>query len=89
MLDLVALLIPHAEGVGILVLLTARPAFTPDPKRQTAKVGRLLHRLHALGLVAKFPHSRRWRTTRLGRRLVATAIQIREINFPQLLALAA
>ena len=41
------------------------------------------------GLVAKFPHSRRWRTTRLGRRLMATAIQIREINFPQLLALAA
>jgi predicted ATPase len=27
MLDLIALLIPHAEGVGILVLLTARPAF--------------------------------------------------------------
>jgi hypothetical protein len=29
MLDLVTLLIPHAEGVGILVLLTARPAFVP------------------------------------------------------------
>jgi predicted ATPase len=29
MLDLIALLIPHAEGAGILVLLTARPAFDP------------------------------------------------------------
>jgi hypothetical protein len=63
--------------------------FPDDPKRQSAKVGRILHRLHAHGLVAKFPHSRRWRATRLGRRLMATAIQIREINFPQLLALAA
>ncbi len=44
---------------------------------------------HAHGLLAKISRSRRWRTTRLGRRLMATAIQVREINFPQLLALAA
>ena len=42
----------------------------------------------ANGLVAKYPRSRRWRTTRLGRRVMATAIQVREFNFPQLLALA-
>jgi predicted ATPase len=29
MLDLIALLISHAEGAGLLVLLTARPAFLP------------------------------------------------------------
>ncbi len=60
-----------------------------EPKKQSAKVGRLLHRLHAHRLVAKIPRSRKWRTTDTGRRLMATAIQIREINFPQLLALAA
>ncbi len=38
---------------------------------------------------ARIPRSRRWRTTGLGRRLMATAIQVRQINFPQLLALAA
>ena len=59
-----------------------------DPKRQSAKVSRILHRFHAHGLVAKYPHSRRWRTTRLGRRMMATAIQVRELNFPQLPALA-
>jgi hypothetical protein len=74
----------------------ARLANTPhlrslpaDPKRHSAKVGRILHRLHAHGLVAKVPRSRRWRITDLGRRLMATSIQIRDLNFPQLLALAA
>jgi hypothetical protein len=60
-----------------------------DPKRQSAKVTRLLHRFHVHRLIAKIPRSRRWRTTRFGRRVMATAIQVRELNFPQLLALAA
>jgi hypothetical protein len=60
-----------------------------DPKRQSAKVSRILHRFHAHRLIAKIPHSRKWRTTRFGRRVMATAIQIRQLNFPQLLALAA
>ena len=60
-----------------------------DTKRQSAKVTRLLYRFHVFGLIAKIPRSRRWRTTRLGRRVMATAIQLRELNFPQLLALAA
>jgi len=60
-----------------------------DAKRESAKVSRVLHCLHAHRLIAKYPHSRRWRTTRLGRRLMATAIQLREVNFPQLLADAA
>jgi hypothetical protein len=63
-------------------------ALRGDGKRQSAKVGRILHRLHAHALIAKIPRSRRWRTTSLGRRLMATAIQVRQINFPQLLALA-
>ena len=60
-----------------------------DPKRQSAKAGRILHRLHMHGMVAKIPRSRKWRTTSAGRRLMATAIQLRDVNFPQLLALAA
>jgi hypothetical protein len=60
-----------------------------DPPRQSAKVSRILHRFHLHGLVAKIPHSRRWRTTRFGRRVMATSIQIQQLNFPQLLALAA
>jgi hypothetical protein len=60
-----------------------------DPRRQSAKVSRLLHRLHLHRLIAKIPRSRKWRTTRFGRRLMATAIQVKELTFPQLLALAA
>ncbi len=68
---------------------TSHLASFADDRKRSAKVSRILQRFHAHGLVAKIPHSRRWRTTRLGRRLMATAIQVREINFPQLLALAA
>jgi hypothetical protein len=60
-----------------------------SPKRESAKVSRILHRFHSHGLIAKYPRSRRWRTTAIGRRLMATAIQIRELNLPQLLAAAA
>ena len=68
---------------------TAHLSALTDAKRQSAKVTRLLHRFHAHGLIAKIPHSRRWRTTRFSRRLMATAIQVRRLSFPQLLALAA
>ena len=60
-----------------------------DPKRQSAKVSRILRRFHLHGLIAKIPRSRKWRTTRFGRRVMATAIQVRELTYPQLLALAA
>jgi len=53
-----------------------------DVQRQSAKVSRLLHRCHAHGLIAKVPHSRRWRVTRLGRVAMAASIQLREIQFP-------
>ena len=44
---------------------------------------------HLREMVAKIPRSRKWRTSNFGRRLMATALQIRELNFPQLLALTA
>jgi hypothetical protein len=60
-----------------------------DPKRASAKVSRILHRCRVHGLIAKIPRSRRWRTTRTGQRLMRTAIQLRECNYPRLLAMAA
>ena len=57
---------------------------TPD-----VKVSRILRRFHAHGLIAKIPHSRKWRTTRFGQRVMATSIRIRELDFPHLLTLAA
>ncbi len=38
-------------------------------QRQSAAVGRLLKRLHVRGLIAKVPHTRRWRVTNKGRRI--------------------
>lgn len=60
----------------------------PSEKQRASKVSRILHRLHLHRLIAKIPRSRRWRTTRFGRRVMATALQIRHLTFPQLLALA-
>jgi hypothetical protein len=71
------------------LLRTKQTTPEEDEKRRSAKTGRILARMHMHGLVAKIPRSRRWRTTALGRRLMTTAIQLREVNLPQLLALAA
>ena len=45
---------PHLKGIT-------------DRRRQSAKVTRIFNRCHAHGLIAKIPHSRRWRLTRHGR----------------------
>jgi hypothetical protein len=60
-----------------------------DPRRASSKVTRIFQRLHAHGLIAKIPRSRRWRTTRLGYRIMSTAITMRTESFPALLAKAA
>jgi hypothetical protein len=60
-----------------------------DPRRASAKVTRIFQRLHAHGLIAKIPHSRRWRTTKLGYRIMSAAIRMRMESFPALLAKAA
>jgi hypothetical protein len=58
---------------------------TPDV-RQSAAVGRLLKRLHARHMVAKIPHSRRWRVTEIGRRLLSSAVQLYRQSWPELVA---
>lgn len=45
-------------------------------KRFAAQAGRLLKRLHVRGLIAKIPHTRRWRTTGLGQRLLGAIVRL-------------
>lgn len=58
----------------------------PSVARPSAAVGRLLKRLHARHLVAKIPHSRRWRVTETGRRLLSSAVQLYRQSWPELVA---
>jgi hypothetical protein len=60
-----------------------------DPKRQSALVSRLLHRLHVYGLVAKIPRSRRWRVTAFGHRVMGASVRLRNRDFPSFYAQAA
>ena len=55
-----------------------------DPRKQSGKVSRLLARLHAYGLVAKVPRTRRWRVSAPGFRIMSAAIHIREVDIPAL-----
>ena len=61
----------------------------PEADKRPGQVTRLLRRLHAHGLVAKIPHSRRRRVSLAGRRTKATAIKLREVAYPSLFAAAA
>jgi len=54
--------------------------------RLSAAVGRLLKRLHTRQLVAKIPHTRRWRLTNNGRQLLSQAVQLYRQRWPELLA---
>jgi hypothetical protein len=59
---------PHLNGVA-------------DPKRRSAKTTRILKRCHAHGLIAKIPHSRRWRVAKHGRIAMSAAVQLRDVQF--------
>jgi hypothetical protein len=45
-----------------------------ERRRHSAAVGRLLKRLHVRGLLAKVPHTRRWRVTSKGRRVLSDTL---------------
>jgi hypothetical protein len=54
------------------------PAPTSNQRQQrrtSAAVGRLLKRLHVRGMVAKIPHTRRWRVTAKGRRIIGDVLR--------------
>jgi hypothetical protein len=74
--------------------LRQKPARTSYPltleaDKRPGQVTRLLRRLHVHRLVAKIPHSRRWRVSLDGRHTMATAIKLREVAYPSLFAAAA
>ena len=52
-------------------------------RRRTAHVSRLLHLLRAHGLIAKIPHSQRYRVTVKGEALMSAAIYARHKVFPK------
>ncbi len=56
--------------------------------KQSAKISRLLKRLHIYGLIAKVPRARRWRLTKKGWALLSAAISLKEETFPVLHAQA-
>ena len=44
--------------------------------RARAAIGRRLKRLHVRGLIAKIPHTRRWKVTPLGHRTLGACVQL-------------
>ena len=64
-------------------------AATHDPVRQrgqSARVSRQLKILNAHSLIAKIPHSRRWRVTRKGHALMAATVKLATHDLPQTMA---
>ena len=58
----------------IRVALYASVADRKRRHRHSAAIGRILHRLHARGLVKKVPHTRLWRVTERGRRIMGDTL---------------
>ncbi len=54
--------------------------------KASAKVGRCFRRLHAHGLVAKTPSTRRWRVTNAGLKVMGTTMYLRAHHFPNVYA---
>jgi hypothetical protein len=67
-----------AERLGL-----SKPADRDAARRQSARVTRQLHLLHAHGLIAKIPRSRRWRVTGRGAAIMGAAIHYRECALPE------
>ena len=70
--------------IRAIVFGPAKPA--PQQRRHSAAVGRLLKRLHIRHLVAKVPHTRRWRVTDKGRPLLGLAVKLYRQSWPELAA---
>ena len=55
------------------------PSRPPEERRRaSARVSRLLKRLHVHGLIAKVPRSRRWRPTKAGQAFMSLAIRLHD-----------
>ena len=54
-----------------------------DPTKQSSKLSRILRKFHAHGLIAKISRTRRWKVTVYGNRVMATALYLRDSDFPR------
>lgn len=61
----------------------SKPQDQAQARRQSARVTRKLHLLHAHGLIARIPRSRRWRVTARGAAIMGAAIHYRERALPE------
>jgi hypothetical protein len=64
-------------------LFTSSAKTLQEKQRRTARISRLIQLLRAHGLVAKIPHSFRYRTTAAGHALMSSAIYLRSKAFPK------
>ena len=55
-----------------------------NPKKQSARVSRILSRFHAHKLIAKIPRTGRWRVTDRGKQIMAASLCLRDVAFPEL-----
>ena len=55
-----------------------------NPKKQSAKVSRILSRFRAHKLIAKIPRTRRWRVIDRGKQIMAASLCLRDVAFPEL-----
>jgi hypothetical protein len=65
------------------------PQDRAEARRRCGRVTRLIQMLRAHGLVAKIPHTRRYRITAAGERVMGAAIKTKELHLPQQIHAAA
>jgi hypothetical protein len=53
--------------------------------KQSSQITRLFNKLHAHGLIAKIPRTRRWRTTNTGQTIMSTSILLREKGYDHMI----
>jgi hypothetical protein len=53
-----------------------------EQRRQSAAVGRMLKRLHARGLIAKVPRTRRWLVSHKGQQVLGAVVQLYHYGIP-------
>ncbi len=74
----------NADIRSLLVHTPHLQELANNPKKQSAKVSRILCRFHTHKLIAKIPHKRRWRVTDRGKQIMSASLCIRDIAFPKL-----
>lgn len=64
------------RNANIRVRLYGEVTCPRERRRQSGMVGRLIKRLHARGLLAKVPHTRRWLVTQHGHQILGACIRL-------------